>query len=160
MKLGVNRDLNKRLTVSFSKGLAPYLAADDQVVLFDAQCKLCHGWTRFLLTYDKAATFKLCSVQSAQGQAILQHLDMPTEQFDTMVLLEGQQVYTKSAAFIRVVQQLPTPWRFLAWSAFIPQQWRDTLYHLIARNRYRLFGKYAQCVVPTAAVKQRFVDAG
>lgn len=160
MKPGVNKGLNKRLAVAYITSLAPHVAADDKVVMFDAQCKLCHGWTRFLLANDKAATFKLCSVQSAQGQAILQHLGMPTDQFDTMVLVEGQQVYAKSAAFIRVVLQLPLPWCFLAYSAFMPQQWRDSLYHLIARNRYRLFGKYTHCVVPTAAVKQRFVDAG
>lgn len=127
--------------------------------MFDAQCKLCHGWTRFLLTYDKAGLFKLCSVQSAQGQAILQHLGMPTAQFDSMVLLEGEQVYSKSAAFIRVVQQLPLPWRWLGWAAYMPQRWRDACYDLIATNRYRLFGKYAQCVVPSAAVRQRFIDA-
>jgi len=60
----------------------PYLQPDDRVVLFDAVCVLCHGWTKFLLRYDTQQRFKLCSVQAEQGQAILAHFGYPTDHFE------------------------------------------------------------------------------
>lgn len=164
MKHGDNRvldkhDLNHQSLVFVQHDtLLPYIAADEKVVLFDAVCKLCTGWTKFLIRYDQQALFKLCNVQSVQGQAILQALGLPTDHFDTMLFIEGQRVYQKSDAFLRVMQQLPIPWRQVFYTHKIPKELRDWAYDRVAQNRYALFGKHASCVLPTQAVKARFLD--
>jgi predicted DCC family thiol-disulfide oxidoreductase YuxK len=137
--------------------LPPHVNINDKVILFDGVCRLCNGWVRFLIKYDKQGLFKFCSAQSAEGQAILQWLGLPTDTFETMLLIEGETAYTKSDAFLRVVGQLPQPWRSLIMLKVIPKGIRDRAYDRIALNRYRLFGRYEQCMVPSEENKKRFL---
>lgn len=139
--------------------LAPYLKADDKVILFDGVCKLCNAWSNFIITHDRRYIFKLCSVQSVEGQAILSHYGLPTQSFETMLYIEGERIYTKSDAFIRIVSQLKYPWRAASLLQFIPSTVRDWLYDRIALNRYRLFGKYDFCVLPSPDHDRRYIRA-
>lgn len=142
----------------YSPNPVPYLQPDDRVVLFDSVCVLCHGWTKFLLRYDTQQRFKLCSVQSEQGQAILAHFGYPTDHFDTMLYVEAGQSFEKTDSFFKIMAQLPRPWCWLRVLLFCPRVIRDWLYDRIARNRYRLFGQYQQCVMPSAEHRARFVE--
>lgn len=137
--------------------LPPHISADERVVLFDGVCRLCNGWSRFLIRHDRHGVFKLCTVQSPEGQAILAWFGLPTDSFETMLLVEGDTAYRKSDAFLRVVRQLPRPWRYLALLRIMPNGFRDWFYDRIALNRYRLFGRYEQCVLPTADTNRRFI---
>jgi predicted DCC family thiol-disulfide oxidoreductase YuxK len=83
---------------------------------------------------------------------------MPTDAYDTMVLAEGPAVYTKSAAFIRVVARLPLPWPLAAAVWVIPRFMRDWCYDRVARNRYALFGRYDTCILPDTDTAERFLD--
>ena len=67
----------------------PYITENDCVILFDGVCKLCNAWSQFIIKYDTQQLFKLCSVQSPEGQSILKHFNMPTDHFDTMLYVEG-----------------------------------------------------------------------
>lgn len=140
--------------------LPPHLEANDKVILFDGVCRLCNGWVRFLLKYDTHATFKLCSVQSPEGQDILAFFGFPTDTYETVLLVEGSRVTTRSEAVLRVMRQLPRPWRFLAVFRVIPRSIRDWFYDRIARNRYRIFGRYDQCMVPPESSRERFLGRG
>lgn len=140
--------------------LPPHVKADDKVILFDGVCRLCNGWSLFLIKHDKQEIFKLCSVQSAEGEAILEWFGLPTETFETMLLVEGGKAYKQSEAFLKVVRQLPRPWRFLAVLRIIPRSFRDWFYDRIALNRYRLFGRYDQCMVPSPDNAKRFLGHG
>ncbi|WP_288132713.1 thiol-disulfide oxidoreductase DCC family protein [Microbulbifer sp.] len=139
------------------EGLAPYLQEGDRVVLFDGVCRLCSAWARFLLKFDRECRFKLATVQSEEGQAILSFFGMPMDEYETMLLVEGDQMYVKSDAFLRIVKQLPLPWSVLTGFRLIPRSIRDWIYDRIARNRYRLFGKNPTCVLPGDAEKRRFL---
>lgn len=138
------------------------LIVGDRVVLFDDVCVLCSAWANFLLKNDTDAVFRLASVQSPAGQAILQAFDEPLTDFTTMYLLEvgakQSKLYFHSTAFIRVVGRLPLPWRAASAGWLIPRPVRDVLYRLVARNRYKLFGKREACYVPSAADKGRFLE--
>lgn len=129
-----------------------------KIILFDGVCKLCHFWCRFIIKHDHRKLFKLASVQSPQGQKILQRYNLPIDHFDTMLYVEGAQAFTKSDAFIRIVKQLDYPYRFAAIATWIPAPLRNWLYDRIAKNRYPLFGKYEQCLLPNADHQQRFLD--
>jgi predicted DCC family thiol-disulfide oxidoreductase YuxK len=135
----------------------PFVNAGDQIILFDAVCKLCNRWSRFIIRFDKKHQFKLCSVQSEQGQAILQWFGYPLDEFETMLLIQGGQAITKSNAFFAIVKQLPFPWPLLTVFKILPQPLRDWCYDRIALNRYKLFGKYESCVLATADHERRFL---
>lgn len=136
---------------------APGVAGGDKVVLFDAVCKLCSGWSRFLIRHDRRRIFKLATVQSEEGKAILRWCGLPTEEYNTLVLVEGDRYYVRSAAVIRVLARLPLPWRLGALAWLIPRPLRDWAYDKVARNRYALFGKYDSCVVPAPDHLARFL---
>jgi predicted DCC family thiol-disulfide oxidoreductase YuxK len=139
---------------------APGVTANDRVVLFDGICKLCSGWARFLMRHDTRHRFKLATVQSEEGQAILRWAGLPTQAYDTLVLVEGDRVHLRSAAVIRVLARLPLPWKLGALAWLLPSPWRDWAYDRIARNRYRLFGQYDSCAVPTPDHTARFLKHG
>ncbi len=135
----------------------PLVSPGDRVVLFDGVCKLCGAWARFLIRFDRHHVFKLVAVQSAEGKALLEWLRMPTDTYETMVLLEGRKAYTRSIAFIRVVMRLPFPWPIAAAYWIVPSFIRDWLYDRIALNRYTIFGRHDVCVLPHPDHAQRFL---
>lgn len=139
--------------------LAPGVSEADRVVLFDGVCRLCGAWARFLIRYDSGRRFKLASVQSPEGQAILRWYGLPMDYYETMALVEGPRLYVKSTAFIRVVMRLPFPWFLAAAVWIVPAPVRHWLYDRVALNRYRLFGRFDTCVLPSPDHNSRFLDA-
>ncbi len=137
----------------------PWLAATDRIVLFDGVCYLCSGWASFLLKYDRRALFRLASVQSEAGQAILHYHGFPTDVYETMVYVEAGTAFTKSTAFLKIIGQLPYPWAALRFLAVVPLAIRDWLYDRVALNRYTLFGRRRECFVPDPESAKRFIDA-
>ena len=135
----------------------PNIDINDCVILFDGVCKLCNVWTQFIVKVDTQQRFKLCSVQSPEGQSILNHFKMPTDQFDTMLLVEGNQYFDKSDAFLNVVNKLGFPWRLLYVFKILPKGIRNWLYDRIALNRYYLFGQYDSCMLPSKENENRFI---
>lgn len=135
----------------------PSILNGERVVLFDGVCKLCNGWVKFLIRHDPQQQFRLASVQSAEGQALLRWFALPTERFESMVYVESGALYLRTDALLRIVGQLPGYWRLLAWLRLIPRAIRNACYERIARNRYRLFGRYDTCLLPSAEHAQRFL---
>ena len=138
----------------------PYMTASDKVILFDGVCRLCNAWSQFIIKYDHNHLFKLASVQSEAGQSILTFLNMPTDHFDTMVYIESGKAYTRSDALIKITSQLDAPWRYFSIFRRLPIPLRDRLYDRIALNRYFLFGRYKQCLLPDPDHDQRFLNHG
>ena len=136
----------------------PLIEEHAYIVLFDGVCKLCNRWVRFIIQHDAKFRLTLCSVQSTEGQAILQHFGYPTTSFDTMLFIENQQCYEQSDAVLRVFRQLEKPWQSFAALQVIPKPLRNAIYRLIARNRYRLFGELTACMVPLPEHERRFIQ--
>ncbi|SJN32318.1 thiol-disulfide oxidoreductase DCC family protein [Psychrobacter sp. JB385] len=139
--------------------LPPYISASDRVILFDDVCKLCNAWSNFIIKHDKHRLFKLCSVQSEEGQAILLHFGLPIDSYETMLYVEGNQSFQKSDAFFQVMTKLGFPWKMACIFNVIPRPVRDWMYDRIALNRYSLFGKYDYCTLPSPDHKTRFLNA-
>jgi len=139
------------------QSLPPFIQVGERVVLFDGVCKLCSGWVRFLIRHDPQQRFRLASVQSVQGQALLAWSGLPSERFDTMAYIEDGQLLVRSDALLRIVAQLPGPWWLLALLRVLPRPVRDWCYDRIALNRYRLFGRYDSCLLPSADHERRFL---
>lgn len=131
------------------------------VVLFDGICNLCHRSVQFILHHDKAQRFVFASQQSEVGQQLLRQYGVPTEAAlaDSLVVIEGGQVWLESDAALHILYRLGGVWRIPALLRWVPKGLRDWVYRLIAKNRYRLFGRLERCMVPTPELKKRFLDA-
>lgn len=137
----------------------PGIASGDKVILFDGVCKLCSAWSRFLIRFDSKHRFKLATVQSAEGRAILEWYGLPTDNYETMLLIEGNTLYTKTAALFRVLWRMPFPWPLICIGWLVPWFLRDWMYDRVALNRYALFGKYEACVLPGKDHNERFLGS-
>ncbi len=133
------------------------IVAHQRIILFDGVCSLCNGWVRFILRFDRAQVFKLCAVQSSTGQDILAYFNYPTTEFNTMLYIENGKHFERSSALIRVIRLLPFPFKLLAITWLFPKPIRDWGYDLIARNRYRLFGRKDSCFLPDPRHNDRFL---
>lgn len=128
------------------------------ILVFDAQCLLCNGWVQFLLRHDRKGTFKFAAIQGAAGQRLLSQEGLKVHGLQTLLLVDGQRTWQHTAAIFKVLHALGWPWR-LAWLAWlVPSFIRDPLYRLVARNRYRVFGRTEVCILPPPDYAARFLD--
>jgi predicted DCC family thiol-disulfide oxidoreductase YuxK len=128
------------------------------IVFFDGVCNLCNRAVQFMLKRDRKKRFLFGSLQGKTGQEYLHKYHLPADQFHSFMLIEGNVVYTRSTAVLRMLKHLGRGWQLLYVFIYIPQPIRDGVYTLIATNRYRLFGKKDNCRIPTAEEKERFLD--
>jgi predicted DCC family thiol-disulfide oxidoreductase YuxK len=128
----------------------------NRIVLFDGVCNLCDASVQFLIRHDPAGMFKFASLQSEQGEALMRKHALPSD-MSTFVYLRDDKVYIKSAAWLRLLIVLKGAWRLAAPLLLIPGPVRNFVYDLVARNRYRVFGKKEACMIPTPALKARFL---
>lgn len=129
----------------------------DRVIVFDGVCLLCCAAFGFIYRRDKAGVFRFATAQSQPGQDILQSCGLATDHYETMVYVNNGVVFQRSDAMLQIMRQLPQPWPMLSLARFCPRFLRDGCYTLIARNRYRLFGKRDTCLVPTEELRSRFL---
>jgi predicted DCC family thiol-disulfide oxidoreductase YuxK len=127
-------------------------------VLFDGVCNLCNGTVQFVIKRDRAAIFRFASLQSGYAHTLLREVNLPTDQLYSVIVIDGGIAYQKSDAALRIAKHLTGFWHGLYIFRFIPKFIRNGVYNLIARNRYRLFGKQDQCMIPTPELKARFID--
>lgn len=128
------------------------------VLLFDGVCNLCNGAVQFIIDRDPEGVFRFASLQSEAAKKVLgQYPEIPQD-ISTVVLLENNQVYTRSDAALRAARHLPGAWPLLYGFIIVPRTIRDAVYNWIARNRYRWFGKKDQCMIPTPELQDRFLD--
>ena len=127
------------------------------VIVFDGICNLCSGFMRFVYKRDKNSCFKFAWIQSERGKALLEGYGFSKDKSDTILFIEQDRVYTKSTAFLKIVNYLNYPWPLLRAAYLIPVYFRDKLYDLIAQNRYRWFGKKDSCMAPDGKLRDRFL---
>jgi len=126
------------------------------VVLFDGECKLCIGSVNFILRRDSKGRLKLAPLQSDYGRQVLISHAIKSDPMDSMMLLEGKRLTVKSTAVIRISKYLGGAWPLCMIALIIPRFIRDFIYDIIAKNRYRWFGKYDTCRLPDADFEDRF----
>jgi len=128
------------------------------LVLFDGVCNFCSSTVIFIIKRDPKKIFKFASLQSSVGQELLKKFNLPMDIFETFILIEGNDCSIKSTATLKIAKRLHRLWPLLYVFIIIPRFIRDFIYNLIARNRYKLFGKREVCFVPTNDIKERFID--
>jgi predicted DCC family thiol-disulfide oxidoreductase YuxK len=126
---------------------------DERIVLFDGVCNLCSGAVQFILARDPAGRFRFASLQSEAAQRLLKGAGVA----ETIVLIEGGKIYTRSAAALRIARGLRLPWPLLYAFVAVPRPLRDLVYGWVARHRYAWFGKRESCLLPTPRTRSRFI---
>lgn len=129
----------------------------NKILLFDGVCNFCDGTVQFVLKHDKKGAFSFASLQSEAGQSLLRKHGLPLEDYDSFVYLDEGKVHTKSTAALRVLKELGGIYRALYLLIAVPKPIRDAGYMMIAKNRYRWFGKKDACTLPSKDVRKRFL---
>lgn len=130
---------------------------EQHIILFDGVCNLCNGIVQFVIKNDRRKIFHFASLQSAAGQKILANAGFQNHNMQSFVYVKGRSVYVKSDAALQVARQLGFPFKILWLFIALPKFIRDSLYDFIAKNRYRLFGKKDECMLPGPGIKNRFL---
>lgn len=130
----------------------------ESIILFDGVCNLCNNSVQFILKRDKKRKFKFGSLQGEAGQALLKKFNLPQEDFHTFVLIEGDRVYTRSTAALRIARHLQRGWNLLYGLIVVPKFLRDAIYNWVSGNRYKWFGKRDSCRLPSPEEKALFLD--
>jgi len=128
------------------------------VILFDGVCNLCSGTVQFIINKDKKNVFKFASLQSELGQQILNSQKLSTTAFNSFILYQDGQIYSRSTGALKVAGQLSGGWKLLSALLFIPAFLRDAVYNTISRNRYKWFGQKTSCWIPTPELRSKFLD--
>jgi predicted DCC family thiol-disulfide oxidoreductase YuxK len=118
--------------------------AEQPVILFDGVCNLCNGTVDFLMKRDRKKQFRFASLQSETGEFLRLQYQIPADS-DSVILIKSETVYFKSEAAIEIAEMLPFPWKITGFLRIIPHKFRDKIYDIIAKNRYRWFGKREMC---------------
>jgi predicted DCC family thiol-disulfide oxidoreductase YuxK len=130
---------------------------DDNVILYDGVCIFCSRWIRFVATRDVARLFRFTPIQSDYGTRLAQAFGIDPKDPDTNAVIHGGDAWLKSDGALTVLGALPG-WGWTRVFFVLPKPLRDVVYGLVARNRYRIFGKYDECFVPDADMRARVIE--
>lgn len=128
------------------------------VVLFDGVCTFCNFWVQFAIKRDRKKKLKFSPLQGKTAATLLPAYGLVPGSLNSVVLVDKDRAWTQSSAALRICKYLDGGWKLFYGLIIIPKFIRDFFYNIIARNRYRWFGKKETCMVPGAGVRERFLD--
>ena len=133
------------------------------LVLYDGVCGLCNRLLQFVLAHDRRGVFRFASLQSATGQTMVARAGGDAGELTTFYVFANYETaearpLTRSGAALFVASRLGWPWKAARVLGILPKVLLDRAYDLVARSRYRLFGRLEHCVVPRPEHRRRFVD--
>ena len=127
------------------------------IIIFDGVCNLCNAAVRFIINRDPQGKFAFTPMHSALADELIAQHGIPNVSEDTLLLIKDNQCFVYSDAVLEIARELTGWWHLLNLFKFIPKSIRDSMYKLVARNRYRLFGQRETCMVPSQDVRKRFL---
>jgi len=136
----------------------PAFPDDQPLFVFDGDCVLCSASARFVLRHDRSKRVRLAPAQSPLGSALYRHYGLDPATFETNILLVDGVAWFKSDAAIRIARLLGFPWSLASLTSLAPRFFRDGLYDMLARNRFRLFGRRRVCYLAEPGFEGRFLS--
>lgn len=128
------------------------------LVLFDGVCNFCNYWVNFSIKRDKKKKLFFAPLQGETAKNLLSQFDLDADQLASVILIEKGRIYTQSSAALRLCRHLDGFWKLGYGLMIVPKFIRDFFYNIIARNRYKWFGKKESCMIPTPEQRSRFLD--
>lgn len=130
---------------------------NNKIILFDGVCNLCNGAITFIIKREKKNQFKFATLQSEVAEKLLASYPSENKILDSMVLIDDGKKFTKSSAALRIARYLSGAYPLLYGFMIIPKFIRDWVYSIVAKNRYKWFGKKDECMIPTPELKKKFL---
>ena len=137
---------------------------ESAIILYDGVCGLCDRFNRFIVSRDRHDRFRLASLQSNFARQLLQRHGLSPDNLDTVYLVldagtPKEKLLGRSQAVVNIMRRLGLVWRVLGGAfSLLPGFVRDWLYNLVARNRYRIFGRYNVCPLPSEKDRRKFIE--
>lgn len=128
-----------------------------KIILFDGVCNLCNNTINFIIRHDMKSIFKFATLQSEVADELLKNFPPVKNKLDSIILLEKGVKYTQSSAALRIAKNLSGGYPILYVFIIIPKFFRDWIYSIVAKNRYKWFGKKEECMIPTPELRERFL---
>lgn len=129
------------------------------ILLFDGVCQFCDQSVQFLIRHDQKGIIKFAALQSNTGQKLLREHDLSTTDLNSLIFIHQHRYFTKSTAVVEICSLLGTKWKVLSIILrLIPRPIRDSIYDIVAKNRYKWFGKKDQCIIPSKEIRDRFLQ--
>ncbi|TVX91853.1 thiol-disulfide oxidoreductase DCC family protein [Paenibacillus agilis] len=128
----------------------------NNVILFDGECNFCDHSVQFIIKRDAQALFRFASIQSEIGQQLMNAYNVPNS-IDSVILIQNKKYYVKSSAALRICRGLNGGWKLFYYLLAVPRVVRDAVYNVIAKNRYKWFGKKDSCMLPSPDIRKRFL---
>ena len=132
---------------------------DKKIILTDGVCNLCNGIVLKIIKYDMKNTFLFANLQSEAGKELTKYLGIDTKKIDAIILYEpGVSYEIKSNAVLKIMDDFGGFWKLTYVLLVFPVSFRDIIYDIIAKNRYKWFGKKESCMMPTPEMKAKFLS--
>jgi predicted DCC family thiol-disulfide oxidoreductase YuxK len=128
------------------------------LILFDGVCNFCNSAVNTVIEIDRHKIFKFAAIQSELGQQLYRQHGLDPINIQTLMFVDGSEILTKSDAVLAVLARLDGGWQLLSSFRAMPQPLRDWAYSEFARQRFALFGRRDQCMVPTPDLQERFIN--
>ena len=129
-----------------------------QLVIFDGVCNLCNTSVQYIIRHDKKDIFRFTALQSETGQDLVQKFNIDTAKIDSIILYsEIKGICYKSTAVLKIASHLGFPRNILKIFLIIPPFIRNCFYDLVAKNRYKWYGKRETCMMPTSELEKKFI---
>ena len=133
------------------------------IILYDGVCGLCNRLNQFLLKRDARDRFRFASLQSEFAKTVLQRHGADAEDLDTVYVVRnhaetGENLLARSDAILYLLRELGGIWSLARVGRVLPRWLRDRIYNLVARNRYRVFGRSEVCMMPDPRHRHKFLD--
>ncbi|MBE0424003.1 MAG: DUF393 domain-containing protein [Lutibacter sp.] len=127
------------------------------IILFDGVCNLCNVSVNFVIRHDKKAQFLFASFQSDAAKEIMLHFNLENLNEDTVILVEGNKIYDKSTAALKIAKQINGIFKAFYVFIIVPKFVRNWIYSIVAKHRYQWFGKRKSCMTTSPELKNRFL---
>jgi predicted DCC family thiol-disulfide oxidoreductase YuxK len=132
------------------------MSKKENLILFDGICNLCNGFVNFIIDRDKKGVFMFGTLQQERVKDMLEIMGLQNYR-QSVIYIESGKTYTESTAALKILKKLGGLWSMAYVFVLIPKFIRDFIYRLIARNRYKWFGKRARCRMPESEITARFI---
>ncbi len=134
------------------------METDGPIVVFDTDCVLCSRMVAFVLAHERGPDLRFAGAWSGEGLALAAAHGLSRSDLDeTLLVVSGGRPLTRSDAAMEIARHFRAPWRWAAAAAVVPRPFRDAVYDLVARRRYRWFGRRQDCTVVPPAQRHRFI---
>lgn len=135
----------------------PPTEADSPVIIFDGRCQLCNRWVDWIMRRDRQRRFRFATLDSEFSRSLL--VQNPSlSQVDSIIVVDQNRTLIKADAVIYVASILGGVWTILRAGRLLRKSWRDAIYDLVARRRYRWFGESKVCRLPGESDRSRWLE--